>query len=383
MRLRLVIILVLAAAIRIYLDSVTAWSPADETVYLKYTQTLAAGGMGAYPQIVRMFLDDRGMWVFPNPLRWGYLAITTLASWITGDCSYRILATLSTLAGILSVLLTWWVGRQLLDESSALLGAALVATSPLQLALGRRALPDELLCAAVLASIGALLRAVNADTPRSRLAWLGAWVAVTTIAIAIKEQLLFLYPVMLFFWWLRRPSIGWRELATWPLPPFLYFAVYCLLARDVRSFFRIAHIITAVMGAPYAEQYQSGPPQRILIDLLAVAPIVTMIAIGALVAIAMRPDGATPGQRHLLVLAAGILLIHALLSSKNLRYLVPADPLLRLLAGSWIAGRRWTIALVAVNAIVELWLFCVIFLTGGVYDPVTDSLLRALHMLPR
>src|SRR5947208_8968224 len=92
-RLPCVAVLTIASALRILIDNVAAFSPADETVYLRYTQLLASGS--GYARIVRMYIDDRGMWVFPNPLRWSYLGATTLFS-LVGGCSYRTLAALST-----------------------------------------------------------------------------------------------------------------------------------------------------------------------------------------------------------------------------------------------------------------------------------------------
>ncbi|HEV7765627.1 MAG TPA: hypothetical protein VGQ76_11545 [Thermoanaerobaculia bacterium] len=213
--------------------------------------------------------------------------------------------------------------------------------------------------------------------------WLVAWIAATTIAIAAKEQFLFLYPVLLLFWWLRSRRVGLAEIAAWATPPFLFFAVYCVLARDVSSFFRIAQIITGAMTAPYAEQYQSGPPHRLLLDLMAVAPILTIVALAALVS-ALRT--ARSEVRHVALLAVGILVVHALLPSQNLRYIAPVDPLLRILAAAFLVGeraRKWLPAFLLINAASELALFHEIFIAGQVYDPVTDNLLRALKMLPR
>jgi hypothetical protein len=357
-------LLAVAAAIRIFVDNVTAFSPADETVYLRYTEVLASGG--GYARIVRMFVDDRGMWVFPNPLRWSYLGATTLFCSLSGECTHRTLATLSTIAGIAAVALTYWIGLRLLGQTTALAAAALMATSPLQLALGRRALADELFCALVLASIAAIV---------TRHTWV--WVAVTTLAFAAKEQFLFIYPVVLLFWWLRERRLRWE----WLLPPALFFGVFCLLARDVTSFFRIARIITSVMDAPYARQYQSGPPHRLLIDFMLVAPLVTIAFIASVGAPASgaRPGAGAPTRNtSLLVLAAGILVIHSLISSKNLRYVVTADPLMRLVVASAFPRKTF----LAVNAAIELALFYVVFMRGNVYDPVTYELLRALRMVP-
>ena len=366
-------LLVIAGAIRIAINNVEQFSRADETVYLLYAQALASGE--GYPKLIRMFVDDPGMWVFPNPLRWSYLGVAALFS-----SSHEALATLSTIAGIAAVALTYRIARELFDERVALTATALVATSPLQLALGRRALADEFFCAAVLASIASLL--LYART--KRMPWLAAWVIAATIAIAAKEQLLFIYPVVLLFWWLRTRAIHW---VAWALPPLLFYAVFCALARDVTSFFRIAGIITSAMTAPYAEQYQSGPPHRLILDMASVAPLVTIVALAALTTVALRREGFTADARHLAVLAGGIVLVHAMVPSQNLRYVVSADPLLRILAAVYLtpAGRspRWLAAVLGLNAMVELLLFHRVFVVGQVYDPVTAHVLRALQMLPR
>lgn len=367
-------LLVLSAALRIAVNNVAAFSRADETVYLLYAKS-------GYPRIVAMFLHDPGMWVMPNPLRWSWIGAASSACALFGECTHRTLATLSTISGIAVVALTWVIARELFETNIALAATAFAATSPLQLALGRRALADEFFCAAVLASIATLLLYVRTRHP----GWLAAWIATTTIAIAAKEQFLFLYPVLLLFWWLRARRIGIKELMTWAAPPFLFFAVYCVLARDVTSFFRIAHIITSAMTAPYAMQYQSGPPHRLLIDLMAVAPILTIIAIAALVTTPLRDSSSE--ARHLAVLTTGILLVHALLPSLNLRYIAPADPLLRIAAAvflvSEVRSSKGLGALLLFNAATELALFHRIFIAAQVYDPVTDNLLRALGMLPR
>jgi hypothetical protein len=79
--------------------------------------------------------------------------------------------------------------------------------------------------------------------------------------------------------------------------------------------------------------------------------------------------------------------VHALLPSQNLRYIAPVDPLLRILAAAFLVGERespkWLPAMLLINAVAELALFHQIFISGQVYDPVTDNLLRALKMLPR
>ena len=373
-------VLAVAAAIRIYFNNVAQFmTEADEGTYFDYAQRLFNGGVGQYVDLVRTYIADRDMWLFPSPLRWSWIGVTTLASDVTGHCSYRVLSTVSMLAGIASVALTWRIARELFDDSIALAAAAFAATSPLQLALGRRALADEFFCALVLASIAAILGYARTR----RIAWLVAWIVFATLTFATKEQFLLVYPLLLGFWWLRTRTIDLRTLIAWALPGFLYFAVFCALAHDVTSFFTIARLTTSTIHAEYPEQYQNGAFHRVFIDLMALSPLVMLLAIAAI----GRLRNATTNERHLMALLGGILVVHGILSSKNVRYIVEADSLARIVAAvfvvSEIRSRRWITLLIAINAVIELAIFRAVFLIGNVYDPVTDELMRTLKMLPR
>jgi 4-amino-4-deoxy-L-arabinose transferase-like glycosyltransferase len=380
---------VFGAAIRLHWNDVDPYSQADEATYLRYTAQLVQHGPAAYPQMVRSFLADPSAWLFPSPLRWGYLGITSAFSALTRTCSFRGLASVSTLAGILSVLFTWLVGRELMDPTSALTGAALAATSPLQLALGRRALADEVFCLVVLVSIWSLLRYFRA--PRRPHLWLASWVLLTTLAFGVKEHFLIIYPVVILFWWLRSGRrMRARDLAAWALPPLMFAGVFMILARSLGAFAQTARAITSTIGASYAQQYQAGPPQRLIIDSIAIAPIVTLLAVLAVGLIMLR-ENESAGERHMALLFGGIFLVHALFSSQNIRYIVSADPFGRMLAGAllWRAVRErgWSVMtlsfVLAINGIIELALFEKVFLIEKVYDPTTYGVLRALEMLPR
>jgi hypothetical protein len=387
------LVLLFAGALRFYWNDVENYSPADETSYLRDTQTLVAGGITSYPAIVDGFLGDPGRWFSPSPLRWGYAGVAAIFCGLTRDVSFRALATLSTIAGLLSVLLTYLVGAELLGRWTAILGAALVATSPLQLAIGRRALSDELFCLFFLLTMFLLLRYLRAERSRERAGWLIGWIAAATMAFAVKEQFLLVYPFVLLFWWFRSGRrITPRLILIWTMPPLLYVAVFCLLSASATKFFRIASTMSGpYWTTTYAMQYQSGPPHRVLIDFLAIAPIVTVATILTAGLIVLRRAEGAEGEWHLFVLLAGIVAVHALLPSKNLRYLIEADPLARLLVASFAwkeirgrgLGQPTAVTALVINGAVELMLFVTIFVRGAVYDPVTDNLLRALNMLPR
>ncbi len=369
------ILLVLGAAVRIAINDIDADSfatGADEGTYIRTTAYLAEHGWGSYPQVVRNYFADKEQWIFPPPLRWGWYAATTLAASVQGKSDGEALANLSTLAGIAAILLTWLLARELVDELAALLAAALCVTSPLQLALGRRALQDELFCAAVLLLFWLLARLARSQTRGHYL----AAVAAATLMLAVKESAVFVLPAAVVLYFAIKRRFDRADLALAIAPPALYYFGFSLFARDFGAFFRIARILGSVQSAPYAVAFQSGAPHRLLIDLLALSPIVVVLAIAA---IARGEAG-----RIVTWTLAAILAVFALVS-KNVRYIIMADPLMRIAAGALLARRRLTVAVMAIvaNAAVEWAIYYAVFVAGDVYDPVTIYLMQALRMAPR
>ena len=387
-------ILVAASALRIGWNNVATYSPADETVYANYTRTLLKGGFfRAYPLIAQTFENEPRRWIFPSPLRWGYLGLSTLAAHIQGSAEPRALAWLSTIAGILVVPLIFAFARRLFDARVALLAAAFTAVSGIELALGRRGLQDEVFCLAVLASTYCMMVIVKQrddETPR----WFVA-VAITsmTISFAIKESFLYLIPAFAALILLHRAprELRLRHVTLFTIPPILYYAGFSLLTRSAGMFFRIGELVTSAMSAPYVVQYQSGPPHRLLFDFFVTTPLISILAATAIVVIALT-FSKRGNERSIGVFVLVTVAVFAMVPSKNLRFHVMLDPFFRLLA-AWIiastavtvnACRSWTLGgVAAVNAIIEIEIFHTIFIAHGGYDPVTQTLLQALGALPR
>ena len=387
-------ILTIAAALRIGWNNVETYSPADETVYANYTRTLVERGFfHGYPEIAQTFVRDSQRWNFPSPLRWGYFALSTLAAHIQGSAEPRALAWLSTIAGILVVPLIFVFSLRLFDARVALLAAALTAVSGIELALGRRGLQDEVFCLSVLASAYCVMVIVTQrddDTPRWFIALA---IASMTTSFAIKESFLYLIPAFAALLLLHRPprELRLRHVALFALPPFLYFAGFCLLTRSVGTFFRVGELVTSAMKAPYVVQYQSGPPHRLLLDFFITTPLVSILAAAAIVFIVLTASK-RGSERSIALFVVVAVAVFAIVPSKNLRFHVMLDPFFRLLA-AWViassavtanACKAWALAgVAAANAAIEIEIFHTIFIKHGGYDPVTQTLLQALGALPR
>ncbi len=381
-----------AALLRILSNDVASYSTADERVYTEHTRFLIQHGWLAYPAFVARYLGDSTQWLYPPPLRWGFFALTTtschLAQWGGGVCDERTLAWLSTLAGVACVPLTYLLGARLVSPRVGLLGAALTVTSPLQLALGRRALQDEVFCAVILLALLALLPIVSSYVSLSWRRYALAMVALTA-AFSIKETSFLLYPPLVALLVAAVRRRGWRraDVLLLLLPPILYVLGFALWSRSLSDFFRVAAMVAGTADADYPARFQAGPPHRIWLDLFTLAPIVCILAVGAIAMIASRVNQVEPGVRLLALLTVALALVFTVVTSKNVRYAIMLDPLLRLLA-AWAlldllrARARLMATVVLASGAAELALFYSVFIVAKVYDPVTATLLRALDAIP-
>lgn len=382
----LLLILIAGAALRIAVNDVEEYSPDDEAVYVRTTAFLVQHGWTSYPALVRDYLANREAWLYPHPMRWGHFALATLACTVSTRCDARTLADLSTAAGILSILLIFLLGRELLGAEVGLIAAALTVTSPLQLAVGRRALQDEVFCASVLFTLwlGALAVRATEAAPRRRLLLTAASVAAMTLTLGIKESSVLLYPAFLFFLLVLAPSPRRRALAgiaaLLVLPPLLHAAVTIALCGGLTAYLELLHVVgtaASSINSSFAVQYSSGPFHRPLFDLVILSPLVIVLAIA----------GAARSRREraldaLSLFAVATLIVFGLLALKNVRYVIPLDPVARLLAASVLASlprRPWLVlGAIGVIAATELRLFFDLFELANIYDPITESLLRAL-----
>jgi len=322
------------ALLRVVHHDVPSYSRADELVYVKYACRVAEHGLGEMRVLVSEYNANPGQHGFPAPFRWGYVLPAAAAFFVTKSCTFSVLGWLSTLCGVLALLGTFLVARRLLGESAALLATALGVTSTLGLAMSRRALADAPFCAVALFAVWLLLRSVQAEKPR--VADYGAALVALTWCFAIKATFTLLLPGL------------------------------------------------AAVG------YQSGAWQRVLVDLLALSPGVTLLAVMA-VGYALFSGRITPGPLKLLVLLVVTVTAFALAPSKSARFLMVADALARM-AAAWVLVERAPALprlgpllaglAVASNAVSEYGIFRSVFSTAGVYDPVSDNLFRALHMIP-
>jgi hypothetical protein len=189
---------------------------------------------------------------------------------------------------------------------------------------------------------------------------------------------------------IRPRPIAVRHVVLFAAPPLLWWLGLAALTRDPAMPLRTARLVAGAMASRYVVQYQSGPPQRLLVDFLFLSPLAVLLACAAVVLL-LRDVHASAHMRGLAAFVLIALAAFSLMASKNLRCVVMLDPFLRI-AAAWlivhpIEGRTARpasiVALVAANTAIDIELFHAVFIRGAVYDPVTRTLFAALGAVPR
>jgi hypothetical protein len=239
--------------LRVLVNNVAPYSQADEAAYVLQVSDLNVGV--SYHQVLEKYFSNPQFHIYPPPTRWGYLFPMTFwcGTLYPGPCDARALASFSTFASILALLLVYAVAREMYGRRVADFTLALSVVSPLQLHLGRRALTDTWVLALGLATALFLVLAY-----REHWLWLLPACVAGLFLVATKEW----YWVLLFPLW---P-------AYWALTG--YFAQNWSAATDVIP------ILWSQSHTPYSLAYQSGWWHRALVDYALLSPLVLVLAIG-------------------------------------------------------------------------------------------------------
>lgn len=367
----------------------------DEAYYLAYAGHAGEHGLASFRQLFHDYLVEPARWLYPNPLRLGYILLATGWTSLRG-VHFAALSELSLFCHVLLIGASYLFLRGLLGPPRAFAAAALVGFSPLLLGLARRALvdaPASLAGVLVLWSFCASLRRPERRGPRALFACaLGA-------GMLIKETTLLLVVPCAALWLYERCAAG-RSLplrahaGALAAPLAACAALWWLAAGDAATLVGVARIILVSPASnAYALEYGGGPWYRYPIDLLLLDPWPTLLGVAALGPAALRLRARAPGDAAvwLLLVVVGILAAYAPFT-RNVRYVALCELPLRALAAGLLfqlaaadAGRRGLVAALAGVALLCAagWLsFQALFVDAALYDPMTAPLLHLRGFFP-
>ena len=358
----------------------------DEDFYLKYAAYMAQDKNASIKTLFDQYLGDEKMHLYPNPLRYGYIILTAAWMRLINRFDFQALCYLSALFGILSLFLGYLFMNKLFGGKIAMLGLMLLAVSPINLAMARRALQDS---AVYFFSIAALYLFYLALTKKSVL--FKIFFAVSFFAaISIKESNVLLAAFFIFFalWdktFFRKDLNLTMLLIVLIVSLVAVFSSYILIAGGIKPVLSMGKIILASpLTNEYAAKYQSGGLLRYAFDFFLISPITAIAAGCFLILYLVRQNLQNEATAYVVTFLLICYLTYSFFS-KNLRYVMAIDLPIRICAALFIVNlsevfkRRGAIVAfitIAAIAVVDIRIFKHIFLTRGVYDPVT-AVLRA------
>jgi 4-amino-4-deoxy-L-arabinose transferase-like glycosyltransferase len=363
----------------------------DEGLYRGYVNSLIAGGLTAYPEIVDHYIEVQQKLtgsILP-PVRFLYVFSAYLWHQIFGTEALVALHAVSSLFSILTLLLSTVFAWRLKGPAWALGVAALMSFAPTQIHMSQHALVDGFFTFWALFCLCMLWENLRSPGNWARLA---AYVFGLCCLVLTKENAFFVFVALMVLIavnrWLHFGGVTRELLLCSIVGPLLGFVVLVFLAgglETLRTTYQLS--VSKNYHLPYAILTGDGPWHRYRVDLLLVSPLILLLAIGA----AFRLNRAQRPELFLFVfIAASYLVMCNVKYGMNLRYANMWDMPLRVLAFSQLAAfcapsqrYRPLILCVAVGLVcaVEFRQYIILFVQYPLYELVPEGLLRALHIL--
>lgn len=365
----------------------------DEIFYARFVDLTNAHGLAAYPEIVRAYIDHQKKPESPlvlPPLRITFIGAAHLWRQVTGATSLEATHAIACAASVVLLLIGGLFAYRLGGMTSGLSVLALMAFAPMQIYSAQRALIDGFFALWALLTIWSLWEALQENAnPR----WLVLYGASLAAMVATKENAFFVYfaigGILAASYFLKFGRATLPLYAVTIAAPALAVLVLLIASGGLTELLDVyrTNVQKSVVSG-YALKTGDGPWHRYLIDLMLVDPVVILLAVGSLFRL-------SKAERPLLYLWLFVGLTYALMCQvrygMNLRYANIWDMPLRFLAVSQLLRLTNTIpvrvrtlvftALVAGLCAIEWRQYHVLFVQGGIYDPVPAALEHALNIL--
>lgn len=364
---------------------------ADEGYYLKYASYISGKGLLGFKDLFKEYVRDQKNWLSPSPLRIGFIVLSSLWLKVFGQ-GLLGLAYLSLLCFCLFLFVSFYFTSKYFDRSTAVLFTVLLAFSPLNMAMARRALTESafsLLCALSIWIFFANFKG------RSR-AKLFFFILIYSFSILIKETAVLLSLAFIAFLTLERlvfkKAVRLSDLLSVSLFPLLIVGtVYISLGGLTQTLESIKIILNPPVNNPYASLFGSGPWYRYLIDYMLLSPWVLILSIGYIFYCLSLKERQEIDLYFLTIFIVTLLLFN--IFTKNVRYVILLDMVIRLFSLLMLKGlfaKRLSSqkALVLITGIViviagfDYINFYNLFFQAGIYDPASLWLLKAKRLIP-
>lgn len=367
-----------------YINIPSYQSEHDEGYYLRYATYLAEAKGASITKLSDAYIRNKPWHIYPNPLRAGYILISSWWMKIFNRFDFKMLSYLSSLFGVCSLFAGYFFTKRLFGGWIALLSLILFAASPINLALSRRALQDSAVYFFTIMAVWLFYESLEHRGLLFKIFFALSFFA----AIAVKESACLLLVFFAAFIFLYKRLFDKRLKAAQLLFILLLvltgvFFMYIMIMGSADKLFQMARIIILSPASnEYAIKYQSGNFLTYLMDFLLLSPVTLVLGLSFLT---LYFKNRNFNEKPYLYIITFFVVYYAAFSlfSKNVRYVIALDLPIRILAAALIGiacgkfGRKGAIAALAVTCgigVIDFFIFHHIFITHDIYDPVTCNL---------
>jgi biotin transporter BioY len=287
----MVAVLALGIWLRLNNPRVTERSP-DERTYISYVISIAREPVAAPRELVRIFNLSPGAWLYPIPLRVGYLYMIWAMAELRHLSPEQAGVAVSTAASIVQLLMVAVIGLRFFGRWTALAAVALLGVCPADLTMADRVWCDEPIAAG-----GIIFLWLCLEIAFRRRGW--PWYAALWICggyfMLIKETAGFFYgfclAALMIQTWLQHRD--WRKIAALAagavVTAAVSFAVMACLCGGVPAALEtIRHNAQAEAGNTFQNNYMRGPWYSIPLGFWILSPLTGTMCAVACVALFLR-----------------------------------------------------------------------------------------------
>ncbi len=363
----------------------------DENLYREYVDELSQNGLRDYPNIVLHYIETqlKSPGAVLPPVRFLYVFTAYIWRSVFRTDALEALRDVASFFSMLTLGVAAMFAWRMRGHPWLLGVTALVAFAPTQIHMSQHALVDGFFTFWALLTLWTLWE--NLRAPRD-WRWLTGYTTSLALLVLTKENSFFvcvaIVVLLIANHWLQFGTLTRELIVATIVGPLLAVVVLVLLAGGIDVLIGTYRLLVGkAYQLPYAIRTGDGPWQRYLVDLILVSPIVVILAFRTIFRMnrTMKPE-----LFMSIFVAASYLVMCNVKYGMNLRYANMWDMPLRFLAFSSVAAivaplRRYQgLVLALVVALIcafELREYYVLFVKFGLYELVTEGLLRALNIL--
>lgn len=371
---------------------------ADEGHYFNFASLISKNGVSEFPKVATAYIDKKEARLFPPPLRVGHILATALWFKIFPP-SFVSLARFSFLCFVLFLMISFYFARKHFGADIAYIFTLLLSSSPLMMAMGRRALSDMHGNLFWGLTVWLFLDFLE---KQDRLKYV-IFILALYLSILVRESSAVLAVFIAVFFFIykynyKRSLSNFYLLGILVLPVILVGATYIILFDGISNAVSIVGVVLgthadfSAQTSKYALLFCTGPWYRYIVDYLLLSPFTTLLFIGYFFHKLLSRKIEWGAAYFMTYFAIVFVILSNLKYSKVVRFVINLDMVIALFSAFSLyellrqknGERQARLVFLAAAAIffINYGSFINIFCVNGVYDPVSYWLLFIRKFIP-